>query len=104
MIQYTTPTIVLRVPVDISKAKIIVSIRQQRVRLTKAIPAEDISLRQGNTIIKVKLSQDETGRLSSGTSCMIQANWIYEDGSRNATREKRISIEENLLDEVIDYD
>lgn len=104
MIKYTTPTLLLRVPIDISEAKIIVSFRQPNVRLKKEIPAENISLQQGNTIIKVPLSQEETGRLASGSSCMVQVNWIYENGARDATMEKRISISDNLLDEVITYD
>lgn len=104
MIQFTTPTIVLRVPLDIHEAKILVTLQQGTRKLEKEIGSDDVSVQAGDTIIKARLTQEETGVLKAGSPTRVQANWIYSDGTRNATKFKQIEVLENLHNEVITYE
>lgn len=104
MIRYTTPSLVLRIPVEIRDAKIIISLKQgMEPPLEYTASDSDVTIEDGETVIKVRLSQSQTARLKANVTCKVQANWIYEDGSRNATEEKAIKIRENLLERVVKY-
>lgn len=103
MIRYTTPTLVLRIPADIHEARILVTLRQGLLSIDKEISGSDVSVQESSTVLTVRLSQEETGKLLPGRACIVQANWVYPDGTRNASREKTISIMDNLKDEVMSY-
>jgi len=52
--------------------------------------------------VSVALSQQETLSFKSGVPAEIQLNWLYENGSRAATRVKTIDLSKNLLREVLE--
>ena len=105
MIKYTTPAITLKVKgMDISQSDAYVTLKQDPLKLTKSGADLTISTEtvQGvtNTIISFTLSQEETASFTQNLAVKIQVNW-YSNGTRLATKQKLISFQENLLDEVI---
>lgn len=107
MRRFTTPTLPLSVPVDLTGADVRVSIKQGQRKLLKQ--DEDIigltyDSETGKTTFSVRLSQEETGAFGAEKQVTIQANWIFADGTRDATNIKKIDVAENLLNEVIEYD
>lgn len=105
MIRFTTPTLPMTVPVDLTGADIRVAIKQgQRVMqksgadVTSAYNAET-----GKTELSVTLTQEETGMLLADIHVSVQVNWIWPSGAREATNIKKIIVTENLLSEVIRY-
>ena len=57
----------------------------------------------GKTELSVSLSQEETGAFLAGRRAEVQVNWIFSDGTRDATNIKQIDVSENLIAEVITY-
>ena len=105
MRRFTTPTLPMTVPVDLTGADIRVAIKQgQRVMqksgadVTSAYNAET-----GKTELSVTLTQEETGMLLADIHVLVQINWIWPSGAREATNIKKIIVTENLLSEVIRY-
>ena len=105
MIQYTTPTITLRVnkytiPDD---AEIYVSLEQGMVSLE--IRETDITLTpfEGGTYLRFELTQAQSGQFKWLQPVRIQVNWIDENEKRDATRIAQFPAFENLLDRVISY-
>ena len=103
MVSYTTPVLVLRVPKEIKDADMFVTFRQDAVCMTLKIDPDDIYYEDGKTVLKVYMTQEQTGRLRPEASTKVQVNWIYSDGTRNATKVKDIDISENLLTREIEH-
>lgn len=105
MKRFTTPTLKLGVPLDITGSDIYVSIRQGANKLQKSgtaivavyDSADDV------TELSVTLAQDETAIFSVGSRVRLQVNWITPDGTRDATDIWSFEVTENLLNEVIEY-
>ena len=105
MRRYTTPTIPMTVPVDLTGADVWVTIRQGQQKLQKT--GTDVVMvydsESGKTTLSVTLTQEESGAFLAEKTATIQVNWIFADGTRDATNIKRIDVSENLLSEVIAY-
>lgn len=105
MRRFTTPSIPMTVPVDVTGADIYVTIKQGPKKLQKT--GEDVvsvyDSESGKTTLTVTLTQEETGAFLAEKSATIQVNWIFSDGTRDATNIKKIEVSENLLSEVIQY-
>lgn len=100
MKRFTTPTITLTVEgIDLTKYKLYVTFKQGYIKFTKTDVTA--SADNGNTVITVNLTQEETGKLKKG-SCKVQINWMDDNGRRNAVDIGVIEVDENLLDEVIE--
>lgn len=103
MIRYTTPTITLEVPKDItSNTNVYVSLKQGNVQKDVKVAAANMTVSNGITTITVSLTQEDTAKFTAGT-CTAQVNWITSEGKRDSTGQARIKIEDNLLDRVIAY-
>lgn len=103
MIRYTTPTLILRVPVKLEDVEIYVSLRQKEICINRAVADGDVSIEDGKTIIKVYYTQKETAKLRKNVPAEVQVNWVYQDGSRNATRMKEVLVTDNLFNKEVDY-
>lgn len=105
MRRYTTPTIPMTVPVDLTGAEIHVTIKQGARKLEKT--GSDVTVvydsESGKTELSVSLTQEETGLFVAEKKVYVQVNWIFQNGIRDATNIKQISVSENLISEVIDY-
>lgn len=105
MRRYTTPTLHMTVPVDLTGAEIYVTIKQGQRKLQKT-GADVISVydsESGKTTLSVTLTQEETGAFLAEKKAYVQVNWIFSDGTRDATNIKQIDVSENLIAEVIRY-
>ena len=99
MVRATTPTFELTIPdsVDLTTAeRIVFSLAQDSLQIDKE--GEDIVI-DGN-VVSVYLTQEETLNLSVGTA-QIQLNWSYPTGKRMCSEIVRISITDNLFNEVM---
>ena len=105
MRRYTTPTLTMTVPVDLTGAEIRVTIKQGARKIVKTgtdvIAVYDSESEK--TELSVSLSQEETGTFLAGKKAEVQVNWIFENGARDATNIKPIDVSENLIAEVITY-
>ena len=106
MRRYTTPTLPMTVPVDLTGAKIRVTIKQgaRKIQKTGADVVSVWDAESGKTTLSVTLIQEETGAFLAGKRAEVQVNWIFSDGTRDATDIKQIDVSENLIAEVITYD
>jgi len=105
MRRYTTPNLPMTVPVDLTGADIYVTIKQGQRKLQKT-GADVISVydaESGKTTLTVTLTQEETGAFLAEKKAYVQVNWIFSDGTRDATNIKQIDVSENLIAEVIRY-
>lgn len=105
MRRYTTPTLPMTVPVDLTGADIYVTIKQGQRKLQKT-GADVVSVydsESGKTTLSVTLTQEETGAFLAEKKAYVQVNWIFSDGTRDATNIKQIDVSENLIAEVIRY-
>lgn len=104
MINYTTPTISLTVEdIDLTGKDVYVTLEQGCNQLTKKGSQLAISIEEGDTVINLTLTQEESGRFDFNRNASVQVNWISSDGVRSATEIKKIDVMRNLLDEVIEY-
>lgn len=105
MKRYTTPTLPMTVPVDLTGAEIHVTIKQGARKIQKT--GTDIvsvwDAESGKTTLSVTLTQEETGAFLAWKKAEVQVNWIFSDGTRDATNIKQIDVLENLIAEVITY-
>lgn len=96
--RWTTPTLTLtftEAGLDLTQASgVYVTMSSGKTKLTKTGADLDISEKQ----IVVSLTQEETGRF--GLVVEIQANWLV-NGKRIASDIARVSISDQLLNEVI---
>lgn len=105
MRRYTTASIPLRVPLDITGANIYVTFKQGSYELEKTNDDMTVAYdsETGRTVLTVNLTQEETSAFVMGKKTRVQVNWIFSDGTRDATVTKGIDISDNLKDEVITY-
>lgn len=103
MIRYTSASLVLTVPIELTDADIYVSLKQDGLSINVKVEKEDISINDGNTVIKVRFSQEDTARLRAYTTTYVQVNWVYQDNSRDGTLIKEIKVTDNLYSEVLEY-
>ena len=105
MTRFTTPTLLLRIPIDLTGKQIFVTFEQPKRELTKSgddiVASYDSEI--GKTVMQVALTQQETAMFCTG-ECLTQINWISSDGVRGASRKKRLRIHENLLDREVYYE
>ena len=108
MVNYTTPTITLKVEdVNISSGyDVYATLEQGKYKLTKS--GSDLTLttetvqQHTNTIITFELSQEESASFDYSRYVNVQVNWINSSGKRAATEIKTIEVMRNLLNEVIE--
>lgn len=101
MIQYTTPTNRHIVKgIDLTGCDVWVSYEQGKVELD--IKASDVSFDGEDTTLSVTLTQEQTSSFKVG-KVSFQVNWVYPDGSRDATGQKITLMEPNLLNKVVEY-
>ena len=103
--RYTSPTQELIVEgVDLTQADVFVSYKQGQTQLN--ISGEDLTIetvsagQRTDTKISVYMSQEMTAQFVADKDVDVQVNWL-EDGQRNATTIARVSVQRNLLEEVI---
>lgn len=105
MVQATTPTYVLTLPVSINlnnaiENSVVFSLTQNSAQIHKVISSDNL---HGN-VLHVFLEQSETLPFYKGTGEM-QVNWLEPDGDRirrRSTKIKTVQIEENLYKRVIE--
>ena len=102
MIRFTTPKIILCVPIDITDAeKVVATFSQWNVRIDKEIPKSAMTLQEGRTVMELSLSQTETERLKPYRKTTVQVNFCG-NGYRGATRPRVINpVMVNTLEEVM---
>lgn len=101
MIRYTTPTHEHVVNgVDLTGCHVVVSYEQRNDRIE--VQAKSVRYENDQSVVTVSLTQRQTGRLRAGKA-KAQINWIYPDGTRNATTCKEIDILENILAREVKY-
>ena len=85
MIRYTTPNIVLCVPIDITDSdKVIATFAQRDVRIDKDIEKSNMSVQNGKTVIEVSLTQKETEKFRECRPVIVQVNF-FKGSTRAAT-------------------
>lgn len=106
MIQYTTPTITLKVKgLNLTGYDIYASLEQGSHELTKT--GQDLTVStetvEGvtNTVIEFTLTQAESAAFSYGKKALAQVNWVDGNSKRLATKQGAITVERNLLSEII---
>lgn len=101
MIRGTTPTFILTLDddnIDLTLAQnVYVTFAQTGKTLTKT--GEDLEIQPKQ--INVYLSQEETLAFIF-SSMEIQVNWTFADGRRASTDIKKIQLDRNLLNEVLE--
>lgn len=108
MINYTTPTITLTIEdQDITASQIYVTLKQREHKMTidyTNLTATAVTVGQRtDTQIEFTLSQQQSAYFDYSLAVSVQVNWISSDGTRGATRIKKIDVMKNLLDEVKSY-
>lgn len=107
MVRYTTPTLPCTIHALIgADAQIYATISQRGgVSITKEIPVEDLSMSTSRkeTYVYITLDQNDTAELNPNSPLMVQFNWVYQDGTRGASRCAKITVFDNLLRSVVNY-
>ena len=104
MIQYTTPTLTLRIrDVRLSDSDDVWLTLQPHDRQTLkgaplTISAPDVAVEGGDTLVSAKLTQAQSASLPVG-AVWAQVNWLSADGTRGATKRANFAVEANLLGE-----
>lgn len=101
MRRYTTPTHELTVKgVDLTGCDVYVTYKQARNVLTISDP--EVEFDGKDTVVTVELSQIQSASFKTGDAT-VQINWVTPQGARDATNIKQVRIEQNLLEEVVEY-
>ena len=100
MIEWTTPTQPILVRgADLTACDVRVTLAQAGVRYDLAPDGMTYDADSG-TLLVVRLTQEQTGALAPGAA-RLQVNAIDSAGYRAATKIYRVSIGQNLLEEVM---
>lgn len=100
--RYTTPTLEFEFGLDLTNARLWLSIEQEDgVKIDKEV--ESFTVDQNVTSFSVTLTQEETAQFKPKKSVTIQLNYIFPDGSRDASSMTVVSTYDNLLNEVKRY-
>lgn len=106
MIQYTTPTLTLRIKnVALANSDAVRLTLQPHDRQTlrgtaTTITNPTVTVDGDDTLVTVKLTQQQSAALPVG-SVWAQVNWLSTDGTRGATKKANFSVEANLLAEAM---
>lgn len=101
MLRYSTPTIEIESDISFAEfTEIWVSFKQNNVILRKTKSEIEIN----ETIIKVRLSQEETAMFKSDEIVEVQIRWLSDNGSASGTNVVPIVFGRVLEDEVIKVD
>lgn len=109
MYRGTTPTLPIRIHgIDLTQAKIFLSIRDARKNLIFTLTAPEdftVSYDPENNVTKgeITLTQEQTLELSAG-SCVAQVRFVFPDGGAGAVPERDINVRDVILKGVITYD
>ena len=100
IIKGTTPTIQFTFnfinPANITVAYL--TVKQDKVVI---IERDKSTAVVGDKTISWRLSQEETLQFIAGRKIAVMHNWLLNDGTRGASKEAIISVEDNHKDEVI---
>ena len=99
MYRGTTPTFVLNLEgsVDLTDAhNVYATFYQKGVTITKT--GDDIEIHP--TQVEVYFTQEESLKFKTG-AIQIQVNWTYSNGSRSCTDIASVSVDRNLIGEVL---
>ena len=100
MIPWTTPTHVILIrDIDLTECSVFVDYKQGCWVLHKK--AEYVAFEGGVTTIRVTLSQRESGSFKPDSKVSMQVNWLYPDGSRDATLVRDFDSLRNLYEKVL---
>ena len=109
--QWTTPIETFEVPQDFDNCNVYITIDQDGTQVTKSSrESPDIEITKhynedgefDYSIVAMYLTQSETGKFDVGKA-RVQARWVDFIGDAHATEIGTISIEETLLQGVIEY-
>lgn len=101
MIQYTTPTNRHIIKgIDLTGCDVWVSYEQGKNELD--IKATNVSFDGEDTTVAVKFTQEQAASFKVG-AVKYQVNWVYPDGTRDATDQKVTEVVPNLLNRVVEY-
>lgn len=100
MRRWTTPTHELVVEgVDLTGCDVYVDYKQgSRTRRVKVEPEYD----GADTVLEVEWTQEQSAVFKEG-DVDVQVNWIYPDGSRDASEIATIESTRNILNEEVEY-
>lgn len=103
MKQGTTPTIPLTVKDhDLSGCRVYVAFRNGRHLLEKTNEDMTVTYADPDTILAVRLTQEETLQFSVGT-IQVDVRWVNESGEAWGTDIATLNVSEAILKRVIDY-
>lgn len=104
MRRYTTPTQELTVQgIDLTGKDVYVTYKQRCRLVTIDDPTVSYDEETGDTALVVNLTQLQTAMFNADDKVRIQVNWVDQDGMRNATVVRDISVTQNLLQEELTY-
>ena len=98
--QATTPTFICTVPnsVDLTAAQ---NVYFTMMQLMRKITKSGTALTVDPHSVSVYLDQSETVGFSPSFPVELQLNWTYEDGSRGMTKIVTVTVDRNLVPEVL---
>lgn len=101
IIRWTSPLTELRVVgVDLTTCRVWVSYQQGPRELD--VEPVSVALDGEDTVLTVDLTQEQTAAFREG-AVKVQVNWVTQEGRRDATVIKSVSVLPNLLEEVKGY-
>lgn len=103
MVRYTTPTDTYRVlGVDLTGCNVWVSYQQGARELD--VETDAITYDGEDSIVEVELTQAQTAAFREGRKLLVQVNWVYPTGKRDATVQAEVDVMGNLLERELTYD
>lgn len=99
MVQYTDAPVTIILPgYEMTKAQMIHVTFEQNDEVVFDI--EDVTVVDDETLF-CRVSQEQSGMLSTKVTAKCQVNWLDEEGYRSATVKKNITVSHNMLGRVI---
>ena len=99
MIKWTTPRVKCTIPSALPCDYVLLTLKQNAIKMEKKIPAEEIDFMTG--VFYVDFTQEETSQFNIGFDIEVQVN-IMSGSTRLASRILKVTPTKNLHDEVID--
>lgn len=97
----TTPTIVAKVPVDLTGYELHLSIGRGSKRVERREDEMEVTVEDGSTVMRATLTQDETLAMRAGSACPVQLRALSPDGVAVATNIKSFKVLEVTENGVI---
>ena len=98
MYRFTTPTLVFRLPISTELLdQAIVTLYQTNVLIEKSLDQMTLE----DNILKVQLTQEETGQLRGYNNCLIQLRVRCKDGSAFVSQQFREKVLDVIKEGVI---